>query len=217
MRVEFIDSINEVNAAQWNDISGIDYPFIRHEFLAALENSGCTNEKSGWQPYHALVYQHDVLCAVLPLYLKTHSYGEYVFDWSWADAYRQNGIPYYPKLVSSIPFTPSTGPRLCVKNADYGVVLATVFDAITQVCEQDKISADAEYKTLRRKHSAVESNINALERHALDRCPDRGIDNFKKYVSMSVLAHNIHQIGALVQNKMQKQNRHKEASISLAA
>jgi len=83
--------------------------------------------------------------------------------------------------------------------------------------EQDKISADAEYKTLRRKHSAVESNINALERHALDRCPDRGIDNFKKYVSMSVLAHNIHQIGALVQNKMQKQNRHKEASISLAA
>lgn len=83
--------------------------------------------------------------------------------------------------------------------------------------EQDKISADEEYKTLRRKHSAVESNINALEHHALDRCPDRGIDNFKKYVSMSVLAHNIHQIGALVQHKMQKQNRHKEASISLAA
>ena len=83
--------------------------------------------------------------------------------------------------------------------------------------EQDKIRADEEYKALRRKHSAVESNINALERHALDRCPDRGIDNFKKYVSMSVLAHNIHQIGVLVQNKMQKKNRYKEASISLAA
>lgn len=83
--------------------------------------------------------------------------------------------------------------------------------------EQDKIRADEEYKTLRRKHSAVESNINALEHHALDRCPDRGIDNFKKYVSMSVLAHNIHQIGALVQSKMQKQNRYKEASIRLAA
>jgi predicted N-acyltransferase len=140
MRVEFISSINDISAAQWNDISGTDYPFMRHEFLAALENSGCTNKKSGWQPYHALVYNDNELCAVLPLYLKTHSYGEYVFDWSWADAYRQNGIPYYPKLLSAIPFTPSTGPRLCVKNADYSVVLATVFDAITQVCEQDNLS-----------------------------------------------------------------------------
>ena len=83
--------------------------------------------------------------------------------------------------------------------------------------EQDKIEADKEYKTLRRKHSAVESNINALEHHALDRCPDRGIDNFKKYVSLSVLAHNIHQIGALVQNKMQKRDRYKEAIIRPAA
>ena len=83
--------------------------------------------------------------------------------------------------------------------------------------EQDKIREDKEYQTLRRKHSAVESNINALEHHALDRCPDRGIDNFRKYVSMSVVAHNIHQIGALVQRKLQKQNRYKEASIRLAA
>lgn len=83
--------------------------------------------------------------------------------------------------------------------------------------EQDKIEADKEYKTLRRKHSAVESNINALEHHALDRCPDRGIDNFKKYVSLSVLAHNIHQIGALVQKKMQKHDRYKEAIIRPAA
>ena len=83
--------------------------------------------------------------------------------------------------------------------------------------EQDKIRADEEYKTRSRKHSAVESNINALEHHALDRCPDRGIDNFKKYVSMSVVAHNIHQIGALVQRKLQKQNRYKEACISLVA
>jgi IS5 family transposase len=83
--------------------------------------------------------------------------------------------------------------------------------------EQDKIETDKEYKTLRRKHSAVESNINALEHHALDRCPDRGIDNFKKYVSQSVLAHNIHQIGVLVQNKMQKHRCYKEAIIRPAA
>lgn len=83
--------------------------------------------------------------------------------------------------------------------------------------EQDKIRADKEYMILRRKHSAVESNINALENHALEACPDRGIDNFRKYVSMSVVAHNMHLIGALVQQKLQKQLRYKEANIRLAA
>ena len=83
--------------------------------------------------------------------------------------------------------------------------------------KQYEIKKDQEYQILRRKHSAVESNINAVEHHALDRCPDRGIDNFKKYVSMSVLAHNIHQIGALIQHKLQSQNRCKQATIRLVA
>jgi hypothetical protein len=83
--------------------------------------------------------------------------------------------------------------------------------------EKDRIRGDREYEKLRRKHSAVESNINALEHHALDRCPDRGIEHFKKYVSISVVAHNIHQIGALVQRKLQKQNRCKERTIQIAA
>ena len=83
--------------------------------------------------------------------------------------------------------------------------------------DRDKIQRDHEYKKLRKKHSAVESNINALEHHALDRCPDRGIERFKKYVSMSILAHNIHQIGALVQRKIQKQNNHKDPGSKIAA
>lgn len=83
--------------------------------------------------------------------------------------------------------------------------------------DRDKIQGDHEYRKLRKKHSAVESNINALEHHALDRCPDRGIESFKKYVSMSVLAHNIHQIGALVQRKIQKQNNHKDPDAKIAA
>lgn len=83
--------------------------------------------------------------------------------------------------------------------------------------EQDKIQGDQEYKTLRKKHSAVESDINALEHHALDRCPDRGIERFKKYVSMSVIAHNIHQIGALVQRKIQKQNNRRDLGTKIAA
>jgi hypothetical protein len=83
--------------------------------------------------------------------------------------------------------------------------------------ERDEIQGDQEYRKLRRKHSAVESNINSLEHHALDRCPDRGIERFKKYVSMSVVAHNIHQIGALVQRKIQKQNNHKDPGAKIAA
>ena len=83
--------------------------------------------------------------------------------------------------------------------------------------DRDKIQGDHEYRKLRKKHSAVESNINALEHHALDRCPDRGIERFKKYVSMSVLAHNIHQIGLLVQHKIQKQNNHKDPGAKIAA
>ncbi len=89
---------------------------MRHEFLWGLEDTGCANAKTGWQPCHAIIRSGPAGEAVglLPLYLKSHSYGEYVFDWSWADAWQRNGLPYYPKLVTAIPFTPATGPRLCL-------------------------------------------------------------------------------------------------------
>ncbi|HEY3698575.1 MAG TPA: GNAT family N-acetyltransferase [Spongiibacteraceae bacterium] len=118
MKIEFIDSITAISAAQWNAIAGTDYPFTRHEFLHILESSGCTNSGSGWQPQHVLVKRGNDVIAVMPLYLKYHSYGEYVFDWSWADAYRRHGLQYYPKMLCAIPFTPATGPRLCVAPAE---------------------------------------------------------------------------------------------------
>ncbi len=121
MQVSFIESIADVDLRQWNGVAGTDYPFTRYEFLQALEISKATDRESGWQPQHALVYDGDELVAVMPLYLKYHSYGEYVFDWSWADAYQRHGFSYYPKILSAIPFTPATGPRLCIKpgqNAD---------------------------------------------------------------------------------------------------
>jgi predicted N-acyltransferase len=131
MRAVFIDSIKQISAEQWNAIAGTDYPFSRHEFLLALEISGATNRQSGWQPQHLLIFSNqsdDHLIALMPLYIKHHSYGEYVFDWSWADAYHRNGIDYYPKLLSAIPFTPATGPRLCIReNND-----VTLKDSVTQ-------------------------------------------------------------------------------------
>ena len=112
--IEFIDSLTAISAAEWNAVAGIDYPFTRHEFLHNLEQTGCADRDSGWQPQHVLVKRNGQLVAVMPLYLKSHSYGEYVFDWSWAEAYQRHGRRYYPKLLGAIPFTPATGPRLCV-------------------------------------------------------------------------------------------------------
>ncbi|MDR2212637.1 MAG: GNAT family N-acetyltransferase [Pseudomonadales bacterium] len=109
-----IRSIAEIPASTWDALSAADYPFLRHAFLLALEESGCTSAKTGWQPLHLVVSRSGDTqpCAALPLYLKTHSMGEYVFDWSWADAYQRHGLDYYPKLVSAAPFTPCAGPRV---------------------------------------------------------------------------------------------------------
>jgi len=102
----------DVPAEQWQKLFADPYPFTQHAFLAALETSGCVQEATGWQPNHILITENDQLLAAMPYYLKTHSYGEYVFDWAWADAYHQHGLNYYPKLLAAIPFTPSSGPRL---------------------------------------------------------------------------------------------------------
>jgi predicted N-acyltransferase len=130
MQLQFIDSIDQCSAHDWNRVAGTDYPFLRHEFLAALERSGSVAAASGWEPQHLLFLEHDRLVAVLPLYRKHHSYGEYVFDWSWADAYRRAGWQYYPKLLSAIPFTPATGPRLACLPGDEAKVLALIQDQL---------------------------------------------------------------------------------------
>lgn len=128
MQLSFVDSLQHIDANRWNAVTGTDYPFTRYEFLHALETSGATNGNSGWKSHHLLVHDSDgeQLLAVMPLYLKYHSYGEYVFDWSWANAYRQHGVDYYPKLLAAIPYTPATGPRLCIAGDYSGPELAPV-------------------------------------------------------------------------------------------
>lgn len=114
-----LNSINDINQCEWDALWPEDYPFTQHAFLAALENTGCTTAKTGWTPKHLIILSNEQavldkknVLAIMPLYEKSHSYGEYVFDWGWADAYQRNGLPYYPKLLNAIPFTPATGPRL---------------------------------------------------------------------------------------------------------
>jgi len=113
MQVKVVEHIGDIAVEHWNTLAGQSNPFLRHEFLLALETSGCVSSKTGWIPQHLLVTDDSNRpIAVSPLYLKSHSYGEYVFDWAWADAYQRAGLPYYPKLVSAIPFTPVTGGRI---------------------------------------------------------------------------------------------------------
>jgi len=114
--VNVLDSITEAGAAEWDACAGADNPFCSHGFLAALEDSGSAAADSGWLPRHLIVRDEaGGLVAAAPLYLKSHSYGEYVFDWGWAEAYERAGGSYYPKLLSAVPFTPVTGPRLLVR------------------------------------------------------------------------------------------------------
>jgi len=118
LQLKFVDSIAAIGKSEWNRLVGIENPFTRYEFLWALEKTGCTTEETGWTPLHVAVFdaagndKQQTLVAVMPLYQKSNSYGEYVFDWSWASAYQNYGLDYYPKFVSAIPFTPSHGTRL---------------------------------------------------------------------------------------------------------
>lgn len=116
MRTRTIHQIDEIHAASWNGLEGgLRNPFLRHEFLSGLERHHCVGEKWGWHPRHLLLEDDEgKLLGALPLYLKDNSYGEFVFDWSWADAYQRAGLRYYPKLVGAIPYSPVSGPRLLV-------------------------------------------------------------------------------------------------------
>lgn len=114
-------AVSELDAAQWDACAGTGNPFIRHAFLQAMERSGSASPQTGWAPQHLAV--HDGagrLVAAAPLYLKSHSFGEYVFDWGWAQAYERAGGAYYPKLQCAVPFTPVTGPRLLVRPGEDG-------------------------------------------------------------------------------------------------
>lgn len=131
MHTSIVTNLDQIAATDWNRLAPADgNPFLRHEFLAALERHGCVGERWGWLPHHLVAYEGKVPVGAVPLYLKYNSYGEFVFDWGWAEAYRRAGLRYYPKLVATIPYTPATGPRLLVApgTADAARVRATLIN-----------------------------------------------------------------------------------------
>jgi len=117
LTIKVIHSLAAIEPAEWDHCAGPDDPFMRHAFLFALEKSGSAAAETGWAPHHPVIEGPEgALLAAAPLYLKNHSYGEYVFDWGWADAYERAGGAYYPKLQCAVPFTPVTGRRLLVRD-----------------------------------------------------------------------------------------------------
>nr|MCU0769480.1 GNAT family N-acetyltransferase [Burkholderiaceae bacterium] len=131
----------EVGAAAWNGLlndAGCSNPFLRYEFLHALHATGCAAPKRGWEPHYLTLTQAGQLAAAVPLYRKHHSYGEYVFDWAWADAHQQHGIAYYPKWLAAVPFTPVPGARLIARSA---AAQAGAADALLQLAAASGLSS----------------------------------------------------------------------------
>lgn len=134
-------SPQEVDANAWNGLLALQShptPFLRHEYLTALHDSGSATPKRGWTPRFMTLWDGDALIAACPLYLKAHSYGEYVFDWAWANAYEQHGVPYYPKATIAVPFTPVPGTRLLARDEEARTLLV---QAVCQWCESQGVSS----------------------------------------------------------------------------
>ena len=136
-RIEFCASIDQLDVREWNALTGGAHPFARHEFLAALEHGGCVGPGTGWQPRYLTLHDEAGLAAAAATYVKTHSYGEFVFDFGWAQAYERLGRRYYPKLTLATPFTPATGPRLLVRP---GLDQATVGAQLLEALERDTVA-----------------------------------------------------------------------------
>ncbi len=142
LSVGVIARIDEVSEADWNACAGADNPFVSHAFLSCLEDSGSATAKTGWLPQHLLVKDSGGrLVAAAPLYLKNHSYGEYVFDHGWADAYQRAGGRYYPKLQGCVPFSPVPGPRLLIHPDAPEGTLDVVIQGLLAAAREHKVSS----------------------------------------------------------------------------
>ncbi|HET9474232.1 MAG TPA: GNAT family N-acetyltransferase [Steroidobacteraceae bacterium] len=142
MRTNTSTSISDIDPAAWDALDSAGAPFLRHAFLAGLESTGCVGGRTGWIPAPITVHDDRGLAAAAPAYIKTHSFGEFVFDFSWAQAYAQHDLPYYPKLVLGVPFTPATAPRLLVRpDVDAPAARRTLIRAIEEFAAARELSS----------------------------------------------------------------------------
>lgn len=165
-RAEIVDRIADVGAAEWSDLDASGNPFLAHAFLDALERHDCVGGDSGWTPRH-LVLRDGAgrLVGAVPRYEKSHSWGEFIFDWGWAQSYARAGLPYYPKQLSAVPFTPVTGPRLLVRrDADAVATRAALAALLRESAEHAEVSGTHANFTTAADQAALEG-AGFLRRH----------------------------------------------------
>ncbi|NJD33118.1 MAG: N-acetyltransferase [Gammaproteobacteria bacterium] len=164
-QAEIVERIADVRAEDWDALGPGAHPFTRHAFLAALESSGCVGGETGWYPRHLLVRgAGGELLAAVPQYLKGHSWGEFIFDWSWAQSYARAGLEYYPKLLSAIPFTPVTGPRLLVVPGAPAELRAALARLLLETAREGNLSGAHVNFTTEEDQAALE-RAGFLRRH----------------------------------------------------
>jgi hypothetical protein len=162
MKLSIAESLKDIPVAQWDSLASDTNPFIQYEFLYALETGQCLYDY-GWQPHYLLVHSDNgQLIGACPAYIKTNSYGEFVFDWAWADAYQRAHLDYYPKLVISVPYSPVTGPRLLAKNNNTEIKTALIQLAI-KLAEKRKLSS-VHWLFNEADDQLVQQGCNLLER-----------------------------------------------------
>ena len=164
MQINIHTEIKQIPTDDWNSLVIDNNPFVRHEFLAALENHACVSDTFGWHPCHITITENNTLIGAMPLYAKTNSYGEFVFDHAWADAYQRNQIPYFPKLVSSIPYTPASGQRLLAQADRKEEIFALLIKAVQQFAQEENYSGFHCLFPLADEQDWMEQN-NLLARH----------------------------------------------------
>jgi predicted N-acyltransferase len=137
MNIEFIDNINQIPKEDWQQLTQSTCPLLNYEFFKALEDSHSVSHSQGWQAHHLTVKIDTKLVGILPLYIKQHSWGEYVFDWDWAQAFERHNLPYYPKLVSTIPFTPVPSQKLFSTEINQ----QALFRLLVEYCQQNQLNS----------------------------------------------------------------------------
>jgi predicted N-acyltransferase len=183
MRLAVHSSIDQIDRQQWNTLAGAAQPFLRHEFLAALEHTGCLGQARGWLPCPITLHDANGLAAAAAVYLKTNSFGEFVFDFAWAEAYARYGQNYYPKLTLAIPFTPASGPRLLVRaDLDRPTLAARLLAALADLArERGCSSAHALFLTAQDRAACAAAGW-LLRRDCQFHWTNRGYRSFEDYL-----------------------------------
>ncbi len=184
LQIRELARITDIAADQWNSLRGSDCPFLRHEFLAALEESGCVGSGTGWQPAHLTLFEAGRLLAAAPVYRKSHSWGEFVFDFAWAQAHERSGLPYYPKLLLAVPFSPVNATRLLTApDQPAAPLMAQLVAALQAQCDaQGMSSAHALFLTAAEQSAFVAAGWLARE-DVQFHWHNRGYANFDDYLA----------------------------------